>query len=167
MLPDNLGHLFDDALRLTPSREAVFQGDRVLTFEELDARANRAANALAELGVGVGDRVGLMFSNDFRFLESLFGSMRLGAVPVPLNVRMGDDALQYVLADSEARVLVAGPGLAARARAVAAAVTAVKHRVVQDGASADEIAYEPWLDAASATRARRRTAPVEVCMQPY
>ena len=73
MLPDNLGHLFDDALRLTPSREAVFQGDRVLTFEELDARANRAANALAELGVGVGDRVGLMFSNDFRFLESLFG----------------------------------------------------------------------------------------------
>src|SRR5687767_8968642 len=167
MLPDNLGHLFDDALRLTPSREAVFQGDRVLTFEELDARANRAANALAELGVGGGDRVGLMFSNDFRFLESLFGSMRLGAVPVPLNVRMGDHALQYVLSDSEARVLVAGPGLADRARAVAAAVPAVKHRVVQDGASADEIPYEPWLGAASATRARRRTAPDDVCMQPY
>ncbi|HEY7517264.1 MAG TPA: AMP-binding protein [Methylomirabilota bacterium] len=167
MLPDNLGHLFDDALRLTPSKEAVFQGDRALTFEELDARTNRVANALTELGVGAGDRVGLMFANDFRFLESLFGPMRLGAVPVPLNIRMGDEALEYVLADSEACVLVAGPGLTERARVVAARVPAVKHRVVHDGARADEIPYESWLAAASARRVRRRTAPDDVCMQPY
>src|ERR671930_69868 len=122
MLPDNLGHLFDVALRLTPSKEAVFQGDRALSFAELDGRANRVANALADLGVGAGDRVALMFANDFRFLESLFGPMRLGAVPVPLNIRMGDEALQYVLADSDARVLVVGPGLTERARAVTGAV---------------------------------------------
>jgi long-chain acyl-CoA synthetase len=167
MLPENLGHLFDDALRLTPSKEAVFQGDRVLTFEDLDARTNRVANALAELGVGAGDRVGLMFANDFRFLESLFGPMRLGAVPVPLNIRMGDEALQYVLADSEARVVVAGPGLTERARTVGAAVPAVKHRVVQDAARADEIEYEEWLAGASPRRDRRSTAPDDVCMQPY
>src|SRR5919109_2533981 len=167
MLPENLGYLFDDALKLAPSKAAVFQGDRVLTFAELDARTNRVANALAALGVGAGDRVGLMFANDFRFLESLFGPMRLGAVPVPLNIRMGDEALQYVLADSEARVLVAGPGLTERARAVTGAVPAVKHRIVQDGARADEIAYELWLNAASARRDRRPTPPDDVCMQPY
>ena len=167
MLPDNLGYLFDDALKLAPSKEAVFQGDRVLTFAELDARANRAANALAALGVGAGDRVGLMFANDFRVLEALFGPMRLGAVPVPLNIRMGDEALRYVLADSDARVLLAGPGLTERARTVAAGVPAVKHCVVQDDARDDEIAYEPLLAAASPVLARRRTAPDEVCMQPY
>jgi long-chain acyl-CoA synthetase len=167
MLPDNLGYLFDDALRLAPSKEALFQGDRVLTFAELDARVNRAANALAALGVGPGDRVGLMFSNDVSFLEALFGPMRLGAVPVPLNIRMGDEALQYVLADSEAGVLLAGPRLSERARAVAARVPAVKHRVVQDGAQANEIEYEPWLAASVPTLARRRTAPDEICMQPY
>jgi acyl-CoA synthetase (AMP-forming)/AMP-acid ligase II len=166
MLPDNLGYLFDDALRLAPSKEALFQGDRVLTFAELDARVNRAANALAALGVGPGDRVGLMFSNDVSFLEALFGPMRLGAVPVPLNIRMGDEALQYVLADSEAGVLLAGPRLSERARAVAARVPAVKHRVVQDGAQANEIEYEPWLAASVPTLARRRTAPDEICMQP-
>ena len=167
MLPDNLGHLFDDALRLTPSKEAVFHGDRVVTFAELDARVNRAANALAGLDVGAGDRVGLMFANDVRFLEALFGPMRLGAVPVPLNVRMGDEALAYVLADSEARVLVVGPGLAERARAVVARVPAVKHVVTTEDARGDEIAYEPWLGAAATTLARRRTAPDDVCMQPY
>jgi acyl-CoA synthetase (AMP-forming)/AMP-acid ligase II len=167
MLPENLGYLFDDALKLAPSKAAVFQGDRVLTFAELDARTNRVANALAALGVGAGDRVGLMFANDFRFLESLFGPMRLGAVPVPLNIRMGDEALEYVLADSEARALLAGPGLTERARAVAARVPAVKHRVVQDDARDDELAYESLLATASPTLARRGTAPDEVCMQPY
>jgi long-chain acyl-CoA synthetase len=167
MLPDNLGHLFDDALKLTPDKEAVFQGDHVLTFAELDARINRAANALAGLGVGVGHRVGLTFANDVRFLESLFGAMRLGAVPVPLNIRMGDEALAYVLADCEAGVLVAGPGMTERARAIARRVPAVKRLVVQDGAGGDELAYEPLLAAASTMLARRKTAAVDVCMQPY
>ena len=167
MLPDNLGYLFDAALALTPSREAVFQGDRVLTFADLDARVNRAANALAGLGVTAGDRVGLVFANDVRFLESLFGPMRLGAVPVPLNIRMGEDALQYVLADSEAQVLVVGPGLSDRGRALAARVPAIKHVVIHDDPLGGEIAYEPLLAAASPALGRRRTSPDEICMQPY
>jgi hypothetical protein len=47
VLPDNLGYLFDTALALTPSRPAVFQGDTVLTYAELDARSNRMAVAAA------------------------------------------------------------------------------------------------------------------------
>ena len=46
MLPDNLGYLFETQLALTPSKPAVFQGDTVITFAELDARSNRVANAL-------------------------------------------------------------------------------------------------------------------------
>ena len=166
MLPENLGYLFDSALALTPAREAVFQGDRVLTFAQLEARVNRAANALRGLGVAAGDRVGLLFANDARFLESLFGSMRLGAVPVPLNIRMGEDALAYVLADSEARVLVVGPGLAERGRTLAARTVAVKHLVIHDAAAA-ELDYEMLLSAAAPTLPRRRTTAGEVCMQPY
>lgn len=52
MLPDNLGYLFDVPLAMTPSSPVVFQGDLVLTFEALDARCNRMANALCGLGVG-------------------------------------------------------------------------------------------------------------------
>ena len=125
MLPDNLGYLFDTQLALAPSKPAVFQGDTVLTFAELDARANRMANALAALGVAAGDRVALLFNNDYRFLETLFGAMRLGAVAVPLNIRMGDEALRYVAEDSEAAVLVAAAALAERGRAMAAQIPAL------------------------------------------
>jgi long-chain acyl-CoA synthetase len=173
-LPDNLGYLFDAALRLAPDREAVFQADTVLTFADLDARVNRMANALAGLGVRAEHRVGLMFANHWRFLEALLGPMRLGAVPVPLNTRMGDEALAYVLDDSEASVLVVGGGMGDRGRTVAERVPRVRH-VVLDGETADgggsagprEIAYEAFLAAAPASLARRRTAPDEVCMQPY
>ena len=167
MLPDNLGYLFDTALALTPSTPAVFQGDTVLTYADLDTRANRMANALAGLGVSAGDRVTLLFSNDFRFLETLFGTMRLGAVAVPLNIRMGDEALRYVAEDSEAAVLVASAALAERGRAVAAQVPAIKH-VIADAAPLDgALAYEATLAAAAPTLPRRTTAFDEICMQPY
>ena len=167
MLPDNLGYLFDSALALTPSKAAVLQGDTVLTFAELDARANRMANVLAGLGVGAGDRVALLFNNDFRFLETLFGAMRLGAVAVPLNIRMGDEALRYVAEDSEAHVLVASAALAERGRALASRIPAIKELIADGPAAEDVLAYEPALAAASPTLPRRATAFDEVCMQPY
>jgi acyl-CoA synthetase (AMP-forming)/AMP-acid ligase II len=167
VLPDNLGYVFDTPLALTPSKPAVLQGETVLTYAELDARANRMANALAALGVGAGDRVALLFNNDFRFLETLFGAMRLGAVAVPLNIRMGDEALRYVTEDSEARVLVASAALAARGHALAAQIPAIKHLIADAPAAEGALAYESVVAAASPALARRATAFDEICMQPY
>ena len=167
MLPDNLGYLFDAALALTPSKPAVFQGDSVLTFADLDARCNRMANVLAGLGVAAGDRVALLFNNDYRFLETLFGAMRLGAVAVPINIRMGDEALRYVTEDSEAFVLVASAALADRGRALGAQIPAIKH-VIADGPPAEgSLAYETVLAAAAPALPRRATGFDEICMQPY
>ena len=168
MLPDNVGHLFDVPLALIPDRVAIIQGDRELTFAELDARCNRMANALRELGVGPGDRVALMFSNDFRFLESLFGPMRLGAVAVPLNTRMGDDALQYVVDDAEAVVMIANRRHG-RARP--------RPRRPRAAPQAPDRRRSPPPTARSSTsrcwpRPRPRSSagrpmPDEICMQPY
>ena len=167
VLPDNLGYLFDTALALAPSKPAVLQGETVLTYAELDAHSNRMANALAALGVTAGDRVALLFNNDFRFLETLFGSMRLGAVAVPLNIRMGDEALRYVAEDSEASVLVASAALAERGRALAAQIPAIKHVIADGPAVEGALAYEATLAAAAPTLPRRATAFDEICMQPY
>lgn len=167
MLPDNLGYLFDVPLKVAPDAPAVFQGDTCLSYADLDARCNRMADALRALGIGPGDRVALMFANDFRFLESLLGPMRLGAVPVPLNTRMGDDALHYVVEDAEAPVMIANRAMAARARALAARLPRLRHVVIDDDEGGAALAYEPLLASASPALPRRMTAPDEVCMQPY
>jgi len=167
MLPENVGHLFDVPLALIPHQPAVLQDHTVLTFAALDERCNRLANALRELGVAAGHRVALMFSNDFRFLESLFAPMRLGAVPVPLNTRMGDAALQYVVEDAEATVMIANRAMAGRARTLAPRIRRVAHLIVDGPAADGGLAYEPLLAAASPALARRPTRADEICMQPY
>ena len=163
MLPDSLGYIFDVALKIQPDAVAVIQDDTTLTYRQLDARVNRMANLLATLGVRAGDRVALMFGNDWRFLEAFFGPMRLGAVSVPLNIRMGDDALVYVVEDAEARMLVAGRDQAERARALANQVKGLAH-LVADGPGGD---YESRMSAAAPRLRRRRIDPEAVCMQPY
>ncbi len=167
MLPDNLGHLFDAALKLAPENPAVLQDDTLVTFEGLDARTNSMARALRGLGVGPGDRVALLFTNHWKFLESLFGPMRLGAVPVPLNTRMGDEALGFVLSDSEATVVVASGEMAERARKLAREAPAVRAIVADVPESVGLLPYEPLLESARGEIPRRKTDFDEIAMQPY
>ena len=167
MLPENLGYLFDVPLQIQPTAPAVLQDDVVLTFRDLDERCNRVANVLMDLGVGPGDRVALMFNNDYRFIESLIGAMRLGAVPVPLNIRMGDEALTYVVVDSEAVVLIANSEMAPRARSLVPQFSGVRHVIIDGEATGKFLNYEQVLQAASPLFARKKTAFDEVCLQPY
>ncbi len=67
MLPDTLGHVFDVPLKVQPDAVAVIQDETTLTYRQLDERVNRMANLLATLGLRPGDRVALMFGNDWRF----------------------------------------------------------------------------------------------------
>ena len=167
MLPENLGHLFDAPLQLQPLSPALLQDDVVLTFGDLEQRCNRMANALLSLGIRPTDRVALMFTNDYRFIESLLGVMRVGAVPVPLNIRMGDDALIYIIADSESVVLIANSETAARARTLVSQIPSLRHFIVDGEAAGESLNYEQVLQASSDVFARRKTAPDDVCMQPY
>jgi long-chain acyl-CoA synthetase len=167
MLPENLGHLFDVSLQCQPDATALLQGDLSLSFRDFDQRCNRVASALTSLGVRAGDRVALMFTNDYRFLESLFGAMRLGAVPVPLNIRMGDEALAYVIDDSDAVALIANSSMAERARRISPNLSRVRHFIVAAEADGRALNYERTLQEASSSFTRRKTAFDEVCMQPY
>ncbi len=167
MLPRNVGYLFDVPLQLRPTAPAILQDDVVLTFQDLEERCNRIANALVSLGTRPGDRVALMFSNDYHFVESLLGTMRLGAVPVPLNIRMGNDAITYVVADSEAVVLIANSGMAGRAQSLLPHLAGIRHFIVDGEATGKALSYQQMLQAASPLFTRRKTAPDEVCLQPY
>ncbi|RLC65192.1 MAG: hypothetical protein DRH97_08100, partial [Chloroflexi bacterium] len=62
----------------------VFEG-KEYTYGEFDRNVNRAANALAGLGIGRGDKVGIMLPNVPEHLYTWLGSMKLGAIDVPIN----------------------------------------------------------------------------------
>lgn len=92
--------------RIEPDRVALSQGDRQVTWRQLADRTARLASALAGLGVGKGDRVAYLGPNDLATFHTLFASGQIGAVFVPLNIRLAPSELRYMLTDSGARVLV-------------------------------------------------------------
>lgn len=77
-----LASLLDDAAARWPERPAVIDGGATLSYAQLDASAERAAAGLHRLGVGAGDRVLLQLPNSCAFAVTLFGLLRVGAIPV-------------------------------------------------------------------------------------
>jgi len=77
-----------------------------MSYGESDERANRAANALAKLGVAKGTRVALLLRNRFEFLDLWFGLSRLGAIEVPLNPEYRAPQLLHVLRRAPIAVIV-------------------------------------------------------------
>jgi fatty-acyl-CoA synthase len=86
---------------LGPDRIALEQGERTITYAELDRRAAAAAAMMAERGVREGDRVAILSRNRIAFFEILFGCAKLGAILVPLNWRMPPPELDHLLDDCE------------------------------------------------------------------
>src|SRR5262245_47965150 len=95
--------------RMSPDRTAVVADGREWTYRELHRRSTAFAHALTRLGVGGGDRVAFLGPNHPAFLEVLFGTGQLGAIFVPLNARLTQTELAYILGDCGARVLVHSP----------------------------------------------------------
>src|SRR5436305_8896617 len=102
----NLADLFEAVAATGPEREAVVFGDVRLTYRELDERATRLAHALAARGIGPADHVGLWMYNGNEYLEGMLAAFKLRAVPINVNYRYGEDELRYLLADSDAQVVL-------------------------------------------------------------
>jgi len=77
-----------------------------LTFHDLDVRSNQLARALADLGVGRGDRVALMIPQKPAAPITHLACWKLGAISLPLTVLFGADATRYRLRDSGAKAVV-------------------------------------------------------------
>lgn len=86
--------------------EGEVGGPRCLTYLELGDRVGRFAGALVELGVGVGDAVGLYLPMTAEVVVALLACLKIGAVPVPVFAGFGPEALAARLADAGARVLL-------------------------------------------------------------
>jgi long-chain acyl-CoA synthetase len=79
---------------------------RRLTYRQLKEEAERFAGAMAAMGVGKGDRVGLLLPNCPQFVVAWFGLQRLGAVPVGNNPLYTQRELAHQLEDAGVEILV-------------------------------------------------------------
>ena len=77
------------------------------TYAELGERVDRLSNALRVRGVEKGDRVALLSPNSHYFIETLYATMQLGALFVPLNFRLQPEEYDYLVEDCDPTVVIA------------------------------------------------------------
>ncbi|MFF0339914.1 class I adenylate-forming enzyme family protein [Kribbella sp. NPDC004875] len=110
----NFADILRDTAQRHPARPALIDGDRRLTWGELDQAVDRAAQGFAAAGLVPGYRVLLLVANSIEFVTSYLGILRAGLVAVPLNTGLTKPEVAAVVEHSGARLAVAGPGLADR-----------------------------------------------------
>lgn len=96
------------AVEFGPDRVAVVLGEdgSSLTYGELDQRATRLANALAEHGVGVGDRVAVLMENHLDYIVCYHGVGRASAIFVPVVTQSKLPEIEYFVQHSEPVLLI-------------------------------------------------------------
>src|SRR3954469_782432 len=135
---------------LYPDRIALAFEDKTLTFAQLEERANRLANALAERGVKRGDNVALLMYNSLEVVEAWFGCQKLGACPVPINFRLVQPEVDYILDNADAVGIIADEQLAERAAAAAQKLDGVRFHLGTGAVPEGAESYEDALASASA-----------------
>ncbi|HKX29837.1 MAG TPA: amino acid adenylation domain-containing protein [Blastocatellia bacterium] len=101
--------LFEEQAERTPEAVAVVYEDAILSYGELNRRANQLAHYLRELGVGPDERVGICVKRSLEMIVGLLAALKAGGTYVPMDPAYPTERLNYMLEDSAPAVLLTEP----------------------------------------------------------
>ncbi len=130
-------------------KTAIHCGDETVTYRQLYHRVNRFGNALRELDVRIEERVALLLPDSPPWAYTFFGTMKIGAVAVPLNTLLAPKDYEYLLNDSRARVLVVHDALLGQIAPIRANLRYVKHVITTGDAGSTELSLDELMQRAS------------------
>ena len=128
----NLGQLLEETCHRYPDHVAVVSEDQRLTYAALNAAVNALGNSLTDLGLGKNDKVAIVLHNCPEFVIAYFAAQKIGAVAVTINTASTTFELQYLLQDSDARVLITTASSAGRYQPILEEAPLCRHLIVID-----------------------------------
>lgn len=143
----NIATHLEHGSRTFPERVALHTEAETFTYSQLNAWCNRAANALAGLGLQRGDRIALLLANSTAFLTAYFGALKLGAIVVAINPALKAEEVAFMLQDSGARLVVTTPDL--RLPLAQQAIPSVDAFLIAEGTLPNELVWTELLVQAS------------------
>ena len=116
--------LFEDQASRRADATAIVAGTRVVSYRELDSRANALAHRLIAQGVTPGTLVGLLAGRSVEMVVGILGILKAGAAYVPLHVEYPLERLAFQVQDADLPFVVAAPGFEGLAAKLGAPVLA-------------------------------------------
>lgn len=99
-------HLLRASARRLPDKEALAQGDRRLTYRQLEVQSGRVAAALVEAGLDRSDRVGILLEKSVDEVLSILAVSKAGGVFVPINHLLFAGQVEHIVRDCRPRAIV-------------------------------------------------------------
>ena len=150
----NLADGWERVAAAIPDAPAVIQGDRTVTWRQLDRRADALAADLVAAGLGHQSKVAAYLTNCPEYLETYVAAFKAAMVPVNTNFRYGPDEVAYLFDNADAEAVVFHATYADTIDQVRAQLPKVRRwYVVDDGAPRPDWAV-PYDDVASSGAAR-------------
>ncbi len=98
--------LFEAQVKKTPNKIAVIFEDEKMTYSELNEKANKLANYLKNNGVNSNEIVGIMLPRSIELISTILGVKKSGACYLPIDPTYPAQRIEYMLKNSEAKVLI-------------------------------------------------------------
>ena len=98
--------VLDEAAKSVPDKTCYFFMGKEYSFRTVDEMSDRLACGLLDLGIGKGDRIGIIALNQPEWVFTYFAAAKIGATVVGLNVRYRETELDYMLNQSETKAVV-------------------------------------------------------------
>jgi len=139
----------DLAALLVPNRTAIAFEDKRYSYTQLKERVNRLADSLNRLGLAKGERATILEVNCNQYVEACFAVVKTGGIFVPLNFRIREEELVYLVNKAEPKVLFVGSRYADMVDSVRARLPSVKHFIVIGGKHEGMESYDELIAAGS------------------
>ncbi|GAB6904993.1 Benzoate--CoA ligase [Desulfosarcina cetonica] len=130
-------------------RTAIIFRDQEFTYRQLGRMTNQIGNGLIRSGVKPGDRVVILLHDGPEYVALFLGAMKMGAVPVPINMLATVDDLDFFIRDSEAAAVVMESEIYDKLADRLPAMDCIKALVVNGEAPQGAIGLAPLMEAAS------------------
>jgi len=98
--------------KINPNKPVIFIGDRKVDNLRFKQKIDTFARFLEFSGIKSSNKVAIIASNSEEFMISLFAITKIGAVAVPINTFLKHEEFEYIVNDSQAKMLISSPSLA-------------------------------------------------------
>lgn len=151
------------------TKVAIEYGARTVRYCELSEKVNQAGNALRKrLGVRVEERVLLLLLDSPEFAFCFFGTIKIGAIPVPVSTLLKASDYEFLLNDSRARVSIVSEALLPNLTAIPRARLPWLEKIVVVGTATDgTLGFSDLIANESTTLAAAMTHKDDACFWNY
>ncbi|MCI9039033.1 MAG: amino acid adenylation domain-containing protein [Clostridia bacterium] len=106
----NIVTLWEDQVKLTPHKKAIIFENTNMTYQELDEKANQLAHFLQKNGALEGEIIPILLDKSLEMIVSILAILKVGAAFLPIDVYYPKDRIDYIIRDSNAKLLLTNSG---------------------------------------------------------